>query len=238
MKKAVLEVENLVVQYGQISAVQGVNLTVNENELVTVIGANGAGKTSTLNAMMGLVPAASGEIRYKGESLLHMPVEKRPSMGIAFSPEGRRVFGPLSVRDNLRVGGNSLPASQVDGRIDEMVERFPILGERLQQAAGTLSGGEQQMLAIARALMISPDFLILDEPSLGLAPIVVAQVFELIAELHAEGVAILLVEQNVRKSLAIADRAYVMELGRFVREGAADELAADPSIENSYLGAA
>ena len=157
-------------------------------------------------------------------------------MGIGVAPEGRRVFGPLSVRDNLIAGGATLSPSQCEARMDEVIGRFPVLQQRVAQEAGTLSGGEQQMLAIARALMPNPSFLILDEPSLGLAPKIVSQVFELIAELKAEGTTILLVEQNVRKSLAVADRAYVMELGRIVREGIATELAADPAIHEAYLG--
>lgn len=236
MTTPLLEVSQLQVRYGAIGAVHGVDLQVNAGELVTVIGANGAGKTSTLNAIMGLVPAASGQVTFDGRALDGVPIEQRTQLGLAMSPEGRRVFAPLSVRENLVVGGVALPPSDVDTRIDAMVSRFPILGERIDQLAGTLSGGEQQMLAIARALMSRPRCLVLDEPSLGLAPKIVSQVFELIAELHAEGVAVLLVEQNVQKSLAIADRAYVMELGYIVLSGVADELARDNSIQDRYLG--
>ncbi|MEM7376893.1 MAG: ABC transporter ATP-binding protein [Pseudomonadota bacterium] len=237
MAAPLLEVSQLQVRYGAIGAVHGVDLEVNAGELVTVIGANGAGKTSTLKAIMGLVPAASGQVSFDGRALDAVPIEQRTQLGLAMSPEGRRVFAPLSVRENLAVGGVALPPADVDARIDAMVVRFPILGERIDQLAGTLSGGEQQMLAIARALMSQPRCLVLDEPSLGLAPKIVSQVFELIAELHAEGVAVLLVEQNVQKSLAIADRAYVMELGRIVLSGAANELARDNSIQDRYLGA-
>lgn len=235
---ALLDIESLQVRYGAITAVHGVDLSVNDGELVTVIGANGAGKTSTLNAIMGLVPAAGGTVRFRGQPLADVPIESRSALGLAMSPEGRRVFAPLSVRENLVVGGVGLSPDDSEKRLQDMVERFPILGERIDQLAGTLSGGEQQMLAIARALMSSPQCLILDEPSLGLAPKIVSQVFELIAELHAEGVSVLLVEQNVQKSLAIADRAYVMELGRVVLSGSADELARDSSIQDRYLGAA
>ena len=202
---------------------------------MTIIGANGAGKTSTLNAVMGLAPVRQGRVLYQGQPLSRV-VEERVRRKIAFSPEGRRVFAPLSVLENLRIGGSILPRREQQVRIDAMLQRFPILEERQHQAAGTLSGGEQQMLAIARALMISPDLLILDEPSLGLAPQIVRQVFALIAELHREGVSILLVEQNVNMSLQIADRAYVMELGRVVHSGTATALRQDPVVQQSYLG--
>ncbi len=230
-----LSVNDLQVSYGPVRAVHGVSFEVKSGELVTIIGANGAGKTSTLNAVVGLVPAA-GRVVFSGKDLLAQPTEVRAQLGIGVAPEGRRVFGPLSVRDNLIAGGATLSPSQCEARMDEVMGRFPVLQQRVAQEAGTLSGGEQQMLAIARALMPNPSFLILDEPSLGLAPKIVSQVFELIAELKAEGTTILLVEQNVRKSLAVADRAYVMELGRIVREGIATELAADPAIHEAYLG--
>ena len=231
-----LSVNDLQVSYGPVRAVHGVSFEVKSGELVTIIGANGAGKTSTLNAVVGLVPAAAGRVVFSGKDLLAQPTEARAQLGIGVAPEGRRVFGPLSVRDNLIAGGATLSPSQCEARMDEVMGRFPVLQQRVAQEAGTLSGGEQQMLAIARALMPNPSFLILDEPSLGLAPKIVSQVFELIAELKAEGTTILLVEQNVRKSLAVADRAYVMELGRIVREGLATELAADPAIHEAYLG--
>lgn len=233
-----LTVHDLQVTYGPVRAVHGISFHVGDGELVTLLGANGAGKTSTLNAVVGLVPVAAGAITFSGADLLAQPTEARARLGIGLTPEGRRVFGPLSVRDNLRAGGSTLSPNQCEARMEKVMGRFPILQQRAEQEAGTLSGGEQQMLAIARALMPNPTFLILDEPSLGLAPKIVSQVFELIAELKAEGTTILLVEQNVKKSLAVADRAYVMELGRIVREGAADELAADPAIHEAYLGAA
>ncbi|MEE2716839.1 MAG: ABC transporter ATP-binding protein [SAR324 cluster bacterium] len=232
-----LTVHDLQVTYGPVRAVHGISFHVDDGELVTILGANGAGKTSTLNAVVGLVPVAAGAITFSGADLLAQPTEARARLGIGLTPEGRRVFGPLSVRDNLRAGGSTLSPNQCEARMEEVMGRFPILQQRAEQEAGTLSGGEQQMLAIARALMPNPTFLILDEPSLGLAPKIVSQVFELIAELKSEGTTILLVEQNVKKSLAVADRAYVMELGRIVREGAADELAADPVIHEAYLGA-
>jgi branched-chain amino acid transport system ATP-binding protein len=232
-----LRVTDLQVAYGPVKAVHGISLSVGEGELVTIIGANGAGKTSTLNALIGLVPAAGGRAEMRGHDLLKSNTEKCCGLGIAMSPEGRRVFGNMTVADNLRAGGTSLSRAKCEARLEHVLKRFPVLRERALQLAGTLSGGEQQMLAIGRALMVDPSFLILDEPSLGLAPKIVGQVFALIAELKSEGVTILLVEQNVKKSLAIADRAYVMELGRIVREGPAAELAADGKIHDAYLGA-
>ncbi len=232
-----LKVNNLEVNYGPVAAVKGISFDVHEGELVTVIGANGAGKSSTLNAIMGLAAVAAGEIYLKGQSLTETSVENRARMGLAFSPEGRRVFGSLSVLDNLKAGGMTLDKSRSMERVDEMLGQFPALRERAQQDAGTLSGGEQQMLAIARALMIDPSCLILDEPSLGLAPKIVSQVFQLIDDLRQSGVTILLVEQNVKKSLAIADRAYVMELGSIVKSGPAEELMNDAEIRDRYLGA-
>ncbi|MCP4045623.1 MAG: ABC transporter ATP-binding protein [Gammaproteobacteria bacterium] len=231
-----LAVSNLCVSYGPVAAVKGISFEVDSGELVTIIGANGAGKTTTLNAIMGLVPIVSGNVVLKGNSLAGVPVENRARMGLSFSPEGRRVFKSLSVIDNLRAGGCTLSRSDFDRRLGSVLEQFPVLRERREQDAGTLSGGEQQMLAIARALMVNPTCLILDEPSLGLAPKIVTKVFEIIAELRASGVTILLVEQNVKKSLAIADRAYVMELGMIVRSGPADELADDQFVHDSYLG--
>lgn len=238
MSKILLNVDQLEVSYGPVKAVQKISFHVKEGELVTIIGANGAGKTSTLNAIMSLVDIASGKIEFDGFDLAKSSVEAKPNLGIVMSPEGRRVFADLTVRENLIAGGMTLPNAICQQRLQNMAARFPILEERMEQEAGTLSGGEQQMLAIARALMIEPKFLILDEPSLGLAPKIVSQVFELINELHAEGVTILLVEQNVKKSLAVADRAYVMELGHIVREGNASELAQDEKIHEAYLGAA
>ncbi len=231
-----LTVTDLSVSYGPIAAVKSISLEVNKGELVTILGANGAGKSSTLNAIMGLAPITGGTISFNGQVLNKLPVEKRHPMGIGFSPEGRRVFGPLSVRDNLMAGGNELTGHDLDTQIDKVIQRFPILKERIDQEAETLSGGEQQMLAIARALMHDPEFIILDEPSLGLAPKIVSEVFDLIAALHEEGTTVLLVEQNIRKSLAIADRAYVMELGGITRAGDAKTLRNDPNILEAYLG--
>jgi branched-chain amino acid transport system ATP-binding protein len=233
-----LTVTDLEVTYGPVKAVKRISFSVKAGELVTLIGANGAGKTSTLNAIMGLVPLAGGQISFNGADLARTPVERKASMGIGISPEGRRVFGDLTVRENLVAGGMILSRSRCNEQVENVTTRFPILRERIDQEAGTLSGGEQQMLAIARALMVSPNFLILDEPSLGLAPKIVSQVFALIHELNQEGMSILLVEQNVRKSLAIAHRAYVLELGNVVREGDAKDLSQDKKILEAYLGAA
>ncbi len=236
METTALTVSDLEVAYGAIRAVHGISLHVNQGEVVTIIGSNGAGKTSTLHAVIGLVPVLAGTVTFSRQNLLAHPIETRARLGMAFSPEGRRVFTPLSVRDNLRVGGFTLRPDECETRIEAMMSRFPVLRQRAEQMAGTLSGGEQQILAVARALMTNPSFLMMDEPSLGMAPKIVNQVFELILELKSEGVTILLVEQNVKKSLAVADRVYVMELGTIVREGPADELAADPAIHQAYLG--
>jgi len=233
-----LKVQNLEVSYGPVAAVKGVSFDVSKGELVTIIGANGAGKSTTLNAIMGLVPIAGGNISLNDNSLSTVSVEKRITLGMSYAPEGRRVFKTLTVLENLKAGGTILSKSQAAERIERVLAHFPVLQERREQDAGTLSGGEQQMLAIARALIVDPDFLILDEPSLGLAPKIVSQVFEIIADLRALGVTILLVEQNVKKSLAVADRAYVMELGLIVKSGTASELADDPEIRDSYLGTA
>ncbi len=222
--------------YGPVAAVKGVTFDVARGELVTIIGANGAGKTTTLNAIMGLVPVQGGDILLNEKSLLNVAVENRINMGMGYSPEGRRVFRSLSVLENLKVGGIILSNSDLDKRMSIVMKRFPVLLERRNQDAGVLSGGEQQMLAIGRALMANPDFLILDEPSLGLAPKIVSVVFEIIAELRQSGVTILLVEQNVKKSLAVADRAYVMELGAIVKSGKASDLVTDSEIQDSYLG--
>jgi len=232
-----LAVSDLQVSYGPVAAVKGISFDVAKGELVTIIGANGAGKTTTLNAIMGLVPLVGGSIALDGSSLAKVPVESRIGLGLSYSPEGRRVFRSLSVIDNLRAGGNTMSRGQTEERADAVMSQFPTLRERRFQDAGTLSGGEQQMLAIARALMVEPNFLILDEPSLGLAPKIVSKVFEIIDELRQSGVTILLVEQNVKKSLSVADRAYVMELGTIVKSGKASDLADDPEIHDSYLGA-
>jgi branched-chain amino acid transport system ATP-binding protein len=234
---ALLEVDDLSVRYGPLVALHGVRLRVEAGEIVTVLGANGAGKSSLLGAVAGLVPAAAGQIVFDGTPIANVPAERVVRRGVALAPEGRRVFPRLTVADNLRRGA---AARRDRDAIAEdrarVLELFPVLGERLWQSAGTLSGGQQQMLAIARALMSRPRLLLLDEPSLGLAPIVVDQIFALIARLRDEGTTILLVEQNVHRALDLADRAYVLATGRVEVEGTAKEVRASSDVERAYLG--
>jgi branched-chain amino acid transport system ATP-binding protein len=232
-----LELSEVEVRYGSIRALQGVSLTVASGELVALIGSNGAGKTTTLRAISGLLRPVSGTITFEGADITRAATDRIVSLGISQCPEGRRIFGRLSVAENLLLGAVSQPDRRVVNEELEMVHRlFPVLKERLGQAGGTLSGGEQQMLAIGRALMSRPRLLLLDEPSLGLAPLMVERIFETIAELKAQGRTILLVEQNVHHALDVADRAYVMETGRITLEGRADVLRHDPKVEQSYLG--
>ncbi|MEZ5931122.1 MAG: ABC transporter ATP-binding protein [Alphaproteobacteria bacterium] len=234
-----LEVQDLDVRYGAVQAVRGISLHVGEGELVTLLGANGAGKSSTLMTIAGARPAAAGRICLSGEDVTAASPERMVRLGVATVPETRDVFPDLTVSENLRLGAfiHRRDAAGVAERLDGLLGRFPILAERAGQAAGTLSGGEQQMLVIARALMSRPKVLLLDEPSLGLAPVIVDRVFEMIQGLKADGLTILLVEQNARKGLAVADRAYVMRLGRIEAEGTADEIAAAPELRALYLGA-
>ncbi len=233
----VLQVESLVVRYGPIVAVRGVSLHVEQGEIVALLGANGAGKSSFLNAVAGLVPVASGQVIFRGEELQRLPAEKIVHRGLALTPEGRRVFPRLSVADNLRLGGVPQPnRAAVDVVRERVFTLFPVLRERSHQLAGTLSGGQQQMLAIGRSLMASPQLLLLDEPSLGLAPILVDQIFELVVRLRDEGTTVLLVEQNVHRALEVSDRAYVLVNGEVDREGPAAELRASAEIERAYLG--
>ena len=233
-----LEVRSLSVRYGKVEAVHNVSLVAGEGRIVTVIGPNGAGKTTLLGAVMGLLPA-QGEIRYLGEPLAGRSVEERVARGLVLVPEKRELFASMSVADNLALGAF---ARRRDGdaavrrSLDEVYHRFPRLLERRTQLAGTLSGGERQMLALGRALMGRPKLLMLDEPSLGLAPLIVKQIFEIIVALKSTGVSILLVEQNARAALAISDHAYVMELGELTMSGPAHELAANPRVIESYLG--
>ncbi len=232
-----LAVTDLTVTYGGIRAVDRISFSLQEGELVALIGANGAGKSSTLRAIAGIVPIAEGDVRLAGESLRTVPAHEIPRRGLVLVPEGRRVFGELSVLDNLYLGGYTRSPEERAAGLERVFALFPRLKERVNQAAGTLSGGEQQMLAIGRALMANPRVLLLDEPSLGLAPVVVEQVFDLLRRLHAEGVSMLLVEQNARMALAVADRAYVLQTGRIVMSGAAAELAASDEVRARYLGA-
>jgi branched-chain amino acid transport system ATP-binding protein len=241
-----LEVRNLSVRYGAIRALHDVSLTVNVGEIVTLLGANGAGKTTTLRTISGLVKADRGEILWKGKPLAAQAQEAHEivRLGIAHSPEGRRIFGNLSVEENLQMGAFIRPSRSADDKhaLAEDYERvyalFPRLKERLAQMAGTLSGGEQQMLAIARALMQRPQLLMLDEPSLGIAPVLVEAIFRALVKINREGTTLLLVEQNAAAALSIADRAYVLETGRTTLAGTAKELASDPKVKEAYLGSA
>jgi branched-chain amino acid transport system ATP-binding protein len=233
-----LELTDVHVQYGNIRSLQGVSMRVAEGELVALIGSNGAGKTTTLRTISGLLRPSPGTITFEGNEIHRAPTDRIVALGISHCPEGRRIFGGLTVRENLVLGAVSRSDRVAIAADEAMVfELFPLLKERLRQAGGTLSGGEQQMLAIGRALMSRPRLLLLDEPSLGLAPLMVERIFETIAELKRQGRTILLVEQNVHHALDVADRAYVMETGRITLEGAADVLRRDPQVERSYLGA-
>ena len=237
MTEAMLSLENVSVNYGAIEALTGINLHVQQGEVVTLIGANGAGKTTTLRTITGLLEPKEGRVVYEGKQIDGIPTHKLVSMGIAMSPEGRGVFANLTVRENLELG--AFIRRDKKGISDDM-ERgftlFPRLKEREQQKAGTLSGGEQQMLAMARALMSRPRLLLLDEPSLGLAPLVVHTIFQAIDEIRGEGTTILLVEQNANAALHHSDRAYVLETGRIVMEGDSKQLAQDPRVKEAYLG--
>ncbi|NCO15999.1 MAG: ABC transporter ATP-binding protein [Alphaproteobacteria bacterium] len=234
---ALLKLESCKVRYGAVQAVRGVSLEIRKGEIVALLGANGAGKSSTMNAIAGLVPVADGKVWFEGRDITALAPEEIPVSGLTLSPEGRRVFGTLSVDDNLRMGAYAVRDKAVAKRARERVlDLFPILAERRKQYAGTLSGGQQQMLAIGRALMCNPRLLLLDEPSLGLAPLIVRQVFDLIKKLRDEGVTVFLVEQNVAGALAIADRAYMMASGVIQREGAADDMKRSGAMVASYLG--
>lgn len=232
-----LELRDVEVAYGNIRALKGISLTVAEGELVTLIGANGAGKSTTLKAISGLLRPKSGTLLYRNQPVDRLPTHKIVALGISHCPEGRHVFGRLTVTENLRLGAVQRQDRQnVQGDIEYVYKLFPVLKERSAQLAGTLSGGEQQMLAIGRALMSRPRLLLLDEPSLGLAPILVSVIFDTIQQLKREGATILLVEQNARLALDIADRAYVMETGRISLQGLATELKHNPQVEHTYLG--
>jgi len=233
----VLELREVEVAYGNIRAIKGISLTVAEGELVTLIGANGAGKSTTLKTISGLLRPKSGTLFYRGQPLDRLPPHRIVALGISHCPEGRHLFGRLTVTENLRLGAiQRRDRENVQSDIKHVYTLFPVLEERSVQLAGTLSGGEQQMLAIGRALMSRPQLLLLDEPSLGLAPILVSIIFETIRQLKREGATILLVEQNARLALDIADRAYVMETGRVTLQGPATELKHNPQVEHTYLG--
>ena len=233
---SLLEVRGLEVRYGGIRAVKGIDLEVKEGELVCLIGANGAGKTSTLKAICGLLPHRSGSVRYAGEEVLHAPVYELPRKGLVLVPEGRGVFPQLTVDENLAMGAYARADGGIAEDLARQYETFPRLKERRRQTAGTLSGGEQQMLAIARALMGRPKLLLLDEPSMGLAPMLVAKIFEIVRSIAAQGVTILLVEQNAKLALEISARGYVMESGEITLADEAQTLLADPKVREAYLG--
>ncbi len=235
-KMAMLKVQDINVYYGSIHAVRGISFEVNEGEIVTLIGANGAGKSTTLNTVSGLLQSRTGNIEFEGRSLHGVPPHKIVSLGLTQVPEGRRVFADMTVEENLDLGAYTRPSSEVDRSIADVYERFPRLKERRRQFAGTLSGGEQQMLAMGRALMSKPKLLMLDEPSMGLAPILVSQIFDIIRELKSSGVTILLVEQNARMALSVADRAYVLETGAVALSGTGKELMASDLVRRAYLG--
>ena len=233
---SLLHVQDIHVYYGSIHAIKGISFDVNEGEVVTLIGANGAGKSTTLNTVSGLLKPRSGAIEFEGKSIVGVAPNKIVSHGMALCPEGRRVFLQMTVEENLEMGGYTRPASEIEGSIQDVYKRFPRLKERYKQVAGTLSGGEQQMLALGRALMSKPKLMMLDEPSMGLAPILVEQIFDIVKELNAAGTTILLVEQNARMALSVADRAYVLETGRITMSGNAHELAEDDRVRKAYLG--
>ena len=232
----ILKVDNINVYYGSIHAIKGVSFEVNQGEIVTLIGANGAGKSTTLNTVAGLLHSKTGSITFLGENLGHLPCHKTVSKGLALVPEGRRVFLQMSVQENLEMGAYTKPGSGVAADLEHVYELFPRLKERMRQTAGTLSGGEQQMLAMGRALMSHPKLMMLDEPSMGLAPILVEQIFDIIRSLHKAGTTILLVEQNAQAALSVADRGYVLETGKVVTTGTGAELLASPIIKKAYLG--
>jgi len=232
---ALLSVDDVHVAYGKVEAVRSASLEVGGNEIVTIIGANGAGKTTLLNAIMGILPL-TGRVSFAGEDVARLEIEDRVAAGLSLVPEHRELFASMNVEDNLQLGAFRVAKAQAARSFERVYALFPRLKERRRQLAGTLSGGEQQMLAMGRALMGAPKLLMLDEPSLGLAPIIVADIFRTIGELRASGVSVLLVEQNAQAALAIADRAYVMELGEFVLNGAASEIASDQRVVASYLG--
>ena len=235
-KSPLLEVRDLHVFYGAIHAIKGISLQVFDNEIVTLIGANGAGKSTTLNTIAGLLKPRQGTIELIGQSLGGLGASRIVPKGLSLCPEGRRIFQQMTVRENLEMGCYTRPNSEIADSIADVFQRFPRLKEREKQIAGTLSGGEQQMLAMARALMSKPSILMLDEPSMGLAPILVEQIFGIIAELHEAGTTILLVEQNAQMALHVADRAYVMETGKITLQGPAEELLHNEAVQKAYLG--
>lgn len=236
MSERMLTVSDINVYYGAVHAIKNVSFEVNEGEVVALIGANGAGKSTTLKTMSGLLRSQTGTIEFLGQNIMHMPADKLVAAGLAHVPEGRRVFAQMSVEENLEMGAFTRPNSEIAPGLERVYAHFPRLKERRRQVAGTLSGGEQQMLAMGRALMSSPKLLMLDEPSMGLAPILIEQIFDIVRELHAAGTTILLVEQNAQMALSIASRAYVMETGKITLSGTGDELLHNDEVRKAYLG--
>ena len=232
----ILKVDDINVYYGAIHAIKGVSFEVNEGEIVTLIGANGAGKSTTLQTVSGLLRSRTGSIEFNGENISHVPAHKLVYKGLAQVPEGRRIFLQMSVEENLEMGAFTQKNAGIDADLESVYEQFPRLRERKKQIAGTLSGGEQQMLAMGRALMSHPKLLMLDEPSMGLAPILVEQIFDIIRQLHKNGTTILLVEQNAQMALSVADRAYVLETGKITLSGTGKELAESDEVRKAYLG--
>jgi branched-chain amino acid transport system ATP-binding protein len=234
-----LEIDNLTLAYGRIQALHGISLGVNQGEVVALIGANGAGKSTTMRAISGLRPVSQGTIKFDGEDITKMRADLRVVRGVSQSPEGRGIFPGMSVRDNLEMGAYTRRnRSEIDEDLDRAYTLFPRLKEREKQPGGTLSGGEQQMLAVGRALMSRPKLLLLDEPSMGLAPMLIQQIFDIIVEINQQGTTVLLVEQNAQQALSRAHRAYVLETGRIVKEGTGAELLNDPAVKDAYLGVA
>ena len=235
-----LDVKGLCVNYGRIEAIRDISFTVNEGEIVTLIGANGAGKTTTLKTVSGLRPVRAGSITFKGEDITQVPAHERPALGISQSPEGRGCFVGMTVNENLDMGtyarADRKNKSVIEGDRARVFDLFPRLKERRSQTAGTMSGGEQQMLAMGRALMANPELILLDEPSMGLAPKLIKQIFDIITEINSQGTTVLLVEQNAAQALKRAHRAYILETGEIVREGTGTELGADPAVKAAYLG--
>ena len=231
-----LEVDNINVYYGAIHAIKGISFHVDEGEIVTLIGANGAGKTTSLNTIAGLLRSKTGDVKFQDRSISHLAAHTVVKQGLALVPEGRRVFSQLTVQENLEMGAYTRDSSEIPASLEQVFELFPRLKERRQQVGGTLSGGEQQMLAMGRALMSKPKLMMLDEPSMGLSPILVEQVFDIIRSLHQAGTTILLVEQNAQMALSIADRAYVLENGQITLSGTGSELIRSEKVQKAYLG--
>jgi branched-chain amino acid transport system ATP-binding protein len=231
-----LEVKGLHAHYGAIEALKGISLTVNEGEVVTLIGSNGAGKSTSLRSISGLTPASGGTITFAGEDITRVPADEIVTLGIALSPEGRRCFSRMTVRENLELGAYRRRGTQIAADMEKVFTLFPRLKERESQKAGTMSGGEQQMLAIGRAMMAAPKLLLLDEPSLGIAPVLVDRIYQTIGEIHELGMAILLVEQNANRALDAASRGYVLETGRIVLADTTAVLQSDPKVQEAYLG--